>query len=170
MCMWGVCCWHECHARFPGSRDTVLRHACHLMGSTDVHQLQLLQRREAKDCPRAGHAGVQPQLLQLRAVLRYGGIGCITQFHTPGHKVTDCFSPDAVVDTPCEIEMPQRGAGGSQLCDACICHALAAAEVQGCQPRAAGAERPQGLQAHVEVPVEEQLLERGACLDETRDS
>lgn len=43
---------------------------------------------------------------------------------------------------PCEIELPQRGAGGSQLYDACICHALAAAEVQGCQPCAAGAERP----------------------------
>lgn len=78
-----------------------MRHACHLMGSADVHQLQLLQGREAEDCPRAGHAGVQPQLLQLRAVLCYGSIGRITQFHTPGPDETDCISPSTVIDAEC---------------------------------------------------------------------
>ena len=43
---------------------------------------------------------------------------------------------------PCEIELPQRGAGGCQLHNACVRHALATAEVQRSQPGAGGAERP----------------------------
>ena len=43
---------------------------------------------------------------------------------------------------PCEIKLPQRGAGGCQLHNACVRHALATAEVQRSQPGAGGAERP----------------------------
>ncbi len=53
------------------------------MCSADVQQLEVLQSRERLYCPGTWQAGIQAQLLQLCAVLRYGNIGRTSQLYTP---------------------------------------------------------------------------------------
>lgn len=64
--------------------------ACGLVGSADVQQLKMLQSRERLYCPGTGQAGVQAQLLQPCAVLRYGEVGRIPKLHAPEWQKSMC--------------------------------------------------------------------------------